>query len=133
MTPDGAFLYISQYESQRVMVISTATRQVVDTIPLSHPLSLTVTPDGKHLWVSTFDYSSRSGVAIVETATNNLVDSFPVSDGEAAFFRFSPDSATVYSGGHDMVIYSAATKQVAQQFHTGSSDAAVVQIVFGPY
>ena len=66
MSADGSKLYITSYPGS-VLVISTKTNSVINTIPADDPSDIAISADGSKLWVVT----SYSGiVTIINTATN---------------------------------------------------------------
>jgi YVTN family beta-propeller protein len=144
MTPNGAFLYISDPVYGRVSVVSTAESRVVDVIPVPDPQEMSVTPDGKHVWVSiNFEswtpvdggfgevLTGDAKIAIIETATNNVVSTFAdpaivLTGNKDAFtfdFAFTPDGSLAYfivgndGPGDDTKIHmmETATKKVVQE------------------
>jgi YVTN family beta-propeller protein len=79
ITPDGTQIYVGNNLSFDISVIATATNTVTATIvdPFLNPIDLAVSPDGALV------YSTNSGtsVLLIDTATNELVDSFEVGFG----------------------------------------------------
>src|SRR5215467_10879289 len=70
ITPDGKNLYVPEFFSGTVDVVSTATNSVVTTIPI--PLAfldaVAITPNGATAYVL-----GVNGVSVIDTATNTLV------------------------------------------------------------
>ena len=53
VTPNGAYAYVTNYGSDTVSVISTATNTVTATITVgSYPLGVAVTPNGAYAYVT---------------------------------------------------------------------------------
>ena len=101
ITPDGKHLYVSYLSNadtlQYVAVIDTGTNTVMQSILVGPDPSvtlasqITVTPDGKHVYVPT----GNDDVAVIETTTNTIIKTVPVGSnciGIAA----TPDGAHVY-------------------------------------
>lgn len=79
ITPDGAFVYVTNLGSNNVSVISTATNSAVATIPAGkEPYAVAVSPDGSHVYVGNVDGSTMS---VINTATNTVVSTLPVATG----------------------------------------------------
>ena len=68
------------YVSNNVTVIDTLTNKVIDSIAISDPTAVAITPDGKHVYVVSNGLSSVS--LVIDTDTNAIVASivmaFPV-------------------------------------------------------
>src|SRR5690242_8869570 len=71
VTPDGAFAYVTNFNSNTVSVINTATNAATATIGVgAEPLFVAITPNGAFAYVT--DYAS-SDVSVIETATNTVL------------------------------------------------------------
>ena len=68
----GNYAYVANYASGNVSVIDTRTNSVVDTVPVVGD-SMAASADGTRLYVTKY-----SGVAIVDTATNDIIGSVDV-------------------------------------------------------
>jgi YVTN family beta-propeller protein len=68
----GNYAYVANYASGNVSVIDTRTNSVVDTVPIVGD-SMAASADGTRLYVTKY-----SGVAIVDTATNDIIGSVDV-------------------------------------------------------
>lgn len=71
----GKFVYVTNSGSNSVSVISTATNAVVATIPVTSPMDLALSPNGKVAYVS-----SGSGLAVINTATKKVTTTIPVTN-----------------------------------------------------
>lgn len=76
--PGGASLYIANESGGYVGRYSVATLQRLDSIPVSRPWGLALSPDGKELWVSRND---EDAITILSTTTNTPIDSIDVGNG----------------------------------------------------
>src|SRR5208283_1911339 len=77
ITSNGNYAYITDYGSNSVSVISTATNTVTATIVgLNEPDSLAIAPNG-YLYVTNFGNNS---VSVINTATNAETANVPVGD-----------------------------------------------------
>jgi YVTN family beta-propeller protein len=120
VTPNGAFVYItnfatglvlSSYEGQSVTVLSTSTNKLVDDIRLSPVGSeaaqgVAITPGGTFAYVGV---PNAGTVAVIDTATNAVVDRIPVGGlpdavaitppvGALTLTQEDPASATIRYG-----------------------------------
>ncbi|WP_306533536.1 beta-propeller fold lactonase family protein, partial [Geobacter sp.] len=93
ISPNGVFAYVTNnafaagLNYHTVEVIATATNAVVATVPLGgHPLALSVTPDGKFVYVANAGYNI---VSVIATATNTVVATVPVG-GSPVWVAFTP-------------------------------------------
>lgn len=78
--------YITNFGSNNVSVIDTATNTVIATIPVgSVPLGVVVTPDGSKVYVANSDDNS---VSVIATATNTVTATIPVGSYPIAFGVF---------------------------------------------
>lgn len=103
VTPDGKFLYVVNAVSGTVSVISLATNKVVTNIALlnlqgSSPEEIAISPDGSTAYVTFYNFvnqSGASGVQVIETATNTVVNTVNVADIPVSA-RVSPDGRWLY-------------------------------------
>jgi YVTN family beta-propeller protein len=63
------FAYISNFASNTVSVIDTATNTVVATVPVSFPFGVAVNPAGTFAYVT----DASNTVSVIDTATNTVV------------------------------------------------------------
>jgi len=85
------FAYITNYNSDTVSVIDTATNKVKATINVSeHPYGVAVNPDGTSVYVTHWDT-----VSVINTATNNVTATVPVGGGSYGV-AVTPDGTKVY-------------------------------------
>jgi DNA-binding beta-propeller fold protein YncE len=65
LSPDGRHLYVLDLAHFRMVVLATASKQIVSSVPVGRmPFGLAVSPDGKHVYVSNvgmFEYSLVPG------------------------------------------------------------------------
>lgn len=92
LSADGSSLYVTA-EAAVVLVINTATRAVLDTIPVgSAPNGIAWHPNGTLLYVSS---AGTGTVAEINTGTNTVVRTISVG-GVPQDIAVSPDGATLY-------------------------------------
>jgi YVTN family beta-propeller protein len=124
ITPDGSTLYVANYYASSVSVIDTGTNTVTATLALTEgPSYLAMSPDGTQVYVLC-NYQEGSGIiAIIDTATNQVlsttinVGGFPQSlvftaDGNKAYEVNDPaSSVTVIDTTTQSISGTLATSQ----------------------
>jgi YVTN family beta-propeller protein len=119
ITPDGAFAYVANFDSDNVSVIDTATNTVTTTVTVGEePVGVAITPDGAFAYVT----NSRSDVSVIDTASNIVtatvtVGSFPVG------VAITPDGAFAYvtnAGSDDVSVIDTASNTVTSTVAVGS-------------
>ena len=76
VTPNGAYVYVTNVGSDSVSVISTATNTVTATVPVgSDPDGVAVTPNGAYAYVTN---EGSDSVSVISTATNTVTATVPV-------------------------------------------------------
>ena len=74
--PDGTRAYVTNFNSNTVSVINTATNTVIATIPVgSGPQGVAVSPDSTRAYVTNFNSNT---VSVINTATNTVIAMTPV-------------------------------------------------------
>ncbi|HEY0078116.1 MAG TPA: YncE family protein [Pyrinomonadaceae bacterium] len=89
------FLYVTLPEQSLVVVVSTVSRKIVNTIPTgekTRPTRIALDPDERLVWVG-LDGSPQ--VAVIDTANNKLVRSVAVGEG-LHNFAFTADGRFAY-------------------------------------
>lgn len=95
LSPDGGTLFVRDSLGRTIRAIDTATLSATD-IPADHDVTvLAVSPDGRHLFVSTFP-----DLLVYDTRTHVPVRSFDDLGG-ARFLVFSPDGSMLYTANFD--------------------------------
>jgi len=93
ITPNGAFAYVANLNSNSVSVINTATNTVTATIMAgTGPYGLAITPDGAFAYVTNLN---SNDVSVISTATNTVVATVPVGSGPVAV-AITPNGAFAY-------------------------------------
>jgi uncharacterized repeat protein (TIGR01451 family)/uncharacterized repeat protein (TIGR02543 family) len=92
VTPDGAFVYVTNQNSDTVSVIDTASNTVTDTIPVgAQPFGVAVTPDGAFVYVAN---NGSTTVSVIDTASNTVTATIPVGISPIAFGQFIGPAST---------------------------------------
>jgi gliding motility-associated-like protein len=91
----GGYAYISNYGSNNISVINTATNTVVATIPVGkNPDDVSVTPDGTKVYVSN---QGDNTISVIDVASNTVSATIPIGISPEGI-AISPDGNTLYIG-----------------------------------
>ncbi len=91
ITPNGVEVYVSNFGSDTVSVIDTATNGVTQTISVGHqPSALAVSPDGSQVYVG----NNGGNVSVIDTATKQVSTIF--TDGPVRDLIITPDGRKIY-------------------------------------
>jgi len=99
LTPDGSTLYTaSGYGGPvGVLAIDTGSLSVITTVSINTVFGLAITPDGKYLYASAFGSPTGVDVAVIDTSTNAVVTTIPLSATSlGASVQISPDGSMVW-------------------------------------
>jgi YVTN family beta-propeller protein len=118
ITPDGKAVYLSI--DTNVLVINTATRTVVATVPgVAGPVA--ITPDGKRAYVAS------SPVSVIDTATNTVVAKVPVGS-QPSWVAVTPDGKYAYvtnQGSNNVSVIDTASNTVRATVAVGDAPVGV--------
>ena len=118
MSPDGRYIYISDYYHSIVTVIRTSTNSIVKRIPVNYAMALAMAPDGKTLYAGAAAPGTGTGEVIpISTASNTAGAPITVSpDGDVTAIAVTPDGSAVYAalGFNDEVVPIDIATQTAQ-------------------
>jgi len=92
ITPNGAEVYVTNYESNTVSVINTATNAVTHTlsvVPL--PFRLVISPNGARVYVG----GNSGNVSVIDTATKT-VSTINTLGGPVRDLAITPDGTKIY-------------------------------------
>ena len=112
--------YITNFNSNTVSVIDTATDMVIATVPVGlRPGGVAVTPDGSKVYITNEDSNT---VSVIDSATNTISATIPV--GLVPFgVAVTPDGSKVYvaNGGSGTVsVIDTATDTVSATIPVGN-------------
>ena len=121
VTPDGSTVYVTNDLSDTVSVIATATDTTVDTDPAqagvnpitvgSRPSGVAVTPNGRRVYVTN---SGANTVAVIDAATNALVDTDPDAAGVNPIqVGIDPNGVAVTPDGQRVYVANAGSDTVS--------------------
>jgi len=110
--PAAPFAYITNFTSNTVSVLDTATNTVVATLPVgTHPTGVAVHPSGTSVYVANFVSNT---VSVLDTATNTVVATLPVGT-QPSGLAVHPLGTSVYVANfrsNTVSVLDTATKTV---------------------
>lgn len=125
-SPDETRLYITSTISGSLAIVDRATGKTTQ-IPIGPGAEgLTISPDGKELWVARRDDSK---ISIVSTATNTVIDSLSAGGGGPQRVRFTPDGLQVWSSNaqsNTVTIFDARSRKLIGSVSVGAGPAGSV-------
>lgn len=95
-TPDGSKLYLADTGSDRISVVDAHTMKITKTIALpfgTTPITVSVTPDGKEVWVA--NGASSEGAVVISTVTDSVIKVIP-TNGMALAITFNRSGSYAY-------------------------------------
>ncbi|MDQ2051701.1 YncE family protein [Natronolimnohabitans sp. A-GB9] len=101
VTPDGATVYVGDYDDGNVYPISTADLEVGEAIEVgSNAHGVDVDPDGRYLYVSGGSVNVRGDVAVVDLDGHDVVEGIETEG--AGHVNFGPEGRYAYVSNVDL-------------------------------
>ena len=130
-TLDGVnrYLYVSQPQSDSIMVIDTSDWSVVRSIPVEKsPNRLELQPDEAYLWITSYeDDPEKSGVTVYDIAKQQIIKQIPTGAGKHDL-AFSTDNKYVFvtneSAGSVSIIDIRSLTEI-QELDTGQRPVSI--------
>ncbi len=112
ITPDGLKIYASKATSRTMSIIRTADGTVKRLTLPWYGGSLAMSPDGRILYVG----SATNGVALVDTATDQVLPGLIETVGQVFDLAITPDGKKLYMalGAHGVKGLQTNTKQISK-------------------
>lgn len=109
--------YVADNTNGQIEVIDLSSNTLTTTVSLgfSGPSEIALTPDDGQLWIRS---NSANGIAILDTATNTLLDADSGTAGVQNFFAGSTNSTV--SSGQGLDFNPDGTRAVATNFFAGT-------------
>src|SRR6266852_217513 len=125
ITPDGAFAYVANFNSNNVSVIDTVTNTVTATVGVgTGPTGVAITPNGAFAYVT--NYYSDS-ISVINTATKTVVATVAVGSNPWAVAT-TPNGAFAYvtnQSSRSVSVINTATNAVVASIAVGCGPGAV--------
>jgi YVTN family beta-propeller protein len=131
-SPDGSRAYIPIL-SGFLSVVDTTTSTQIAAVPIAEsPQSVTITPDGRAVYVVHGHRSGANTLSVIDTASNSVLATVPVNPpdpaqqyGHRMFVAAAPDSATVWVGGttDTISVVDTAARAVVATFDVNRPDS----------
>ena len=127
-SPSGTYAYVTNSNTNNVVIINTATNTVVNSITsgFNNPSDVAFSPSGTYAYV-TNQYNNN--VLIINTATNTVVNSITSGISDPFVVAFSPSGKYAYvancntscglTGSDNVVIINTATNTVVNSITSG--------------
>ncbi|HTM30162.1 MAG TPA: beta-propeller fold lactonase family protein [Vicinamibacterales bacterium] len=133
VSADGARVYVSNYWSNTVSVIDTATNSVIRTFAVQpFPGALAPSPDGSRLYINTVLYPNPGYlVQVLDTASGATIANIPLNVPQSGSgMAISPDGRRLFVtnqalNGSNVKIIDTATNAVIGTVTTGSVPRAI--------
>jgi len=135
ITPDGLYVYVTNFSDSTVSIISTITNTVIDTISVgNNPWGITITPDGLYVYVTNF---SDSTVSIISTITNTVIDTIGANTYPTGI-AITPNGLYIYvtnstASSSIVSIISTATNTVINTISVGNNPRGIAITPDGLY
>ena len=124
VSPDGEFVYVTNFGDNTVSVIKTANNSVTYIPVGSGPTGISMTPDGAFVYVS--NYYSNS-VSVIDTSNDSVLDP-PIPVGNNPFgISVTPDGDYAYVCNYG---YGSSTVSVID---TSNNSVLDIQVGIRPY
>jgi YVTN family beta-propeller protein len=117
--------YVGLFGDGSVAVLDTVTSQVLDTVPVSAPDGLAITPDGKKLYVSSGDTGT---VRVIATDDDSVVASIEVG-AKPAGLALTPDGRRLVAsvgGAGQAVIIDTSSDAVLKRVSVAQAHASCI-------
>ena len=133
ITPNGAFAYVANFDSNNVSVIDTATNAVVATVPVGiGPFGVAVAPSGAFAYVTAFD-SCAGSVSVIDTTANSptvntVVATVSPLGGCPTGVAIAPSGAFAYVANftaNNVAVINTATNTILTTVPVGSGPRGV--------
>jgi YVTN family beta-propeller protein len=128
---DDQYLYVAQTQDASLLVMSLASLEFVDTVPVGDwPSDLELSPDGAYLYVANL---MSGDISVVRTSDNVEVARVPVGSRPESF-DLTPDGQSLYVGCRDedsVAVVDIASRTVTRKFAVGTTPRSVAVLPNG--
>ena len=121
ISPDGTYAYVTNYNSNNVVIINTATNTVVNSITsgFSSPQGVAFSPSGTYAYVTN---GGSNNVVIINTGTNTVTTSIASGFNGPDGVSISPSGTYAYVtnyNSNNVVIINTGTNTVTTSIASG--------------
>jgi len=96
-SPDGVYAYVSNNVAQSVSVVQISTQTLVATIPVGYNVEwMVISPDGKRVFVGSFENSQLGHLVAIDTGTRAVVKTLALG-GDVTPMAISADGKKLYT------------------------------------
>jgi len=125
-SPDGTKVYVADFLSNTVSVISADSNKVMATLTVNSPVGIRFSPDGTKVFVS----STRNNlISVINTATNTITASVNVG-ANPEYISVSPDGTRLYVstgiGRNTITVVNTVSNTVVATFPCNDNWGSVV-------
>jgi len=123
-SPDGEYIYATEYQYDGVAVVRTRDNVVVDSLMVgsdTEPTSIAISPDGKHLYVGV---DSDSGFIVAVRLPDNAVEDTIRTLGAYSYttsLKVAPDGACLYAADSEDRVCSIRLSDKALKWQVPAS------------
>lgn len=125
-SPDERTFYITNTVSGSVSVIDRTTGSV-KTIPIGAGAEgVTVSPDGREVWVA---WRNDSKISVISSATGAIVETFAAGGEGPQRVQFTPDGAQVWASNvrsNTLTVFDARTRKLLGSVAVGAGPGGIV-------
>lgn len=119
VTPDEKKLYVTNFDSGTVSVIRRSDASVQILSLGGQPIGIDIAPNGREVWISNFQNNT---IAIVDVATDHIVQTFPAAGDGPARIKFTRDGRYAWvtnSRSNELIGFDVAHRRVVHRIPTG--------------
>src|SRR6267154_572708 len=132
ISPNGAFAYVANFNSNSVSVINTATNTVAASVAVGcGPTSVAITPNGTLAYVTN---SCDSTVSVINTATNTVVATVAVGS-QPQNIAITPDGSFAYTSNFltgNLSVIDTTTNTVVDTVQAAGTEPLGIAIKLRP-
>ena len=125
-SPDEKRFYITNTVSGSLTIVDRASG-AAKSIPIGGGAEgITVSPDGREVWVA---WRNDSKISVVSTATDAVVETFSAAGEGPQRIQFTPDGSQVWSSNvrsNTLTVFDAKTRKLLGSVSVGAGPAGIV-------
>ncbi len=129
ITPNGQYVYVTNYGSNTVSVINTTTNTVTSVINVGTPRDIAITPNGQYVYVTNFN----GIVSIINTATNSIITNVTLSTNPSTVTITPNDQYAYVAGDSTVVVLNTATDSTSKVSGTIAAPEGIAITPNGEY